>query len=73
MNYMLHYCKDRQCNVGFIDADLYNNSSPPKWKYCPECVSKGRVNPNRKPVDPEAVERMRMLREKRLQEAQYGT
>lgn len=38
MNYVVHFCKNRQCNNAWIDKDLTNaKSRPPQWKYCREC------------------------------------
>lgn len=69
MNYILHYCKDKQCNSGWIDEDTMCSAKPPSWRYCPECVSKGRQNPKKKPIDPELAERMQSLREMAKQKA----
>lgn len=46
-NFVLHFCKNKKCNNGWIDEDLTNaKSRPPKWKYCDECCEKyGFVNP----------------------------
>lgn len=50
------------CNVGFIDVDTNNAKQPPHWKYCPDCVSKGFKNPQRKPVDPKRAEQAKAMR-----------
>lgn len=49
--YVVHYCKNKQCNNGWIDEDLTNaQSRPPSWKYCEECCTKyGFVNPSQPP------------------------
>lgn len=37
-NFVLHFCKNPDCNVGWIDVDETNvKTIPPKWKYCREC------------------------------------
>ena len=41
MKYVLHICKNKKCNNGWIDRDLTNaKSAPPDWKYCRECAEK---------------------------------
>ena len=40
MNYVMHFCRNKKCNNGWMDKDLTNASSPPKWKYCKECAEK---------------------------------
>lgn len=40
MNYVLHFCRNKKCNNGWIDEDLTKTTSPPKWKYCKECAEK---------------------------------
>lgn len=36
--FVLHFCKNPDCNVGWLDIDLTNVISiPPRWKYCREC------------------------------------
>ena len=37
-NFVLHFCKNPDCNVGWVDVDETNvKTIPPKWKYCREC------------------------------------
>ena len=37
-NFVLHFCKNPDCNVGWLDIDVTNVTTiPPKWKYCREC------------------------------------
>ena len=37
-NFVLHFCKKPDCNVGWLDVDETNvKTIPPKWKYCREC------------------------------------
>lgn len=41
MTYVLHLCKNKKCNNGWIDKDLTNvKTNPPAWKYCRECAEK---------------------------------
>ena len=37
-NFVLHLCKNPDCNVGWLDVDVTDVTTiPPKWKYCREC------------------------------------
>ena len=37
-NFVLHFCKNPDCNIGWLDTDETNvKTIPPKWKYCREC------------------------------------
>ncbi len=39
MNYVMHICRNKQCNNGWIDKDLTDTRvNPPSWKYCRECA-----------------------------------
>jgi len=41
MNYVVHYCKNPECNNCWIDKDVTNvKTYPPTWKYCEECCKK---------------------------------
>ena len=41
MNYVMHFCRNKKCNNGWIDKDLTNvKTNPPAWKYCRECAKK---------------------------------
>ena len=41
MNYVMHFCRNKKCNNGWVDADLTNaKTNPPDWKYCRECAKK---------------------------------
>lgn len=41
MNYVVHYCKNRNCNNAWIDKDVTNaKTRPPQWKYCRKCCEK---------------------------------
>ena len=49
--YVVHFCKNKDCNNAWLDLDLTNaKSRPPMWKYCKECCEKyGFVNPDLPP------------------------
>lgn len=39
MNYVMHFCRNKKCNNGWIDKDLTNAKvNPPDWKYCKDCA-----------------------------------
>lgn len=61
-NYLVHFCKTKQCNNAWIDEDLTNaKNRPPQWKYCEECCKKyGFINPSQPP-------------KKKLSKKQWGT
>lgn len=41
MNYVMHFCRNKKCNNGWIDKDLTKViTTPPSWKYCRECCVK---------------------------------
>lgn len=41
MNYVMHVCRNRKCNNGWVDKDLTKCTTlPPDWKYCRECAEK---------------------------------
>lgn len=40
MNYVMHFCRNKKCNNGWVDKDLTNAVNPPKWKYCKVCAEK---------------------------------
>ena len=41
MNYVMHFCRNKKCNNGWVDKDLTNAQvNPPDWKYCRECAEK---------------------------------
>ena len=47
MNYVMHFCRNKNCNNGWIDKDLTNViTNPPKWKYCRECAEKLGIDYN---------------------------
>jgi hypothetical protein len=43
--YVIHFCKNKECNNAWIDLDLTNaQTRPPSWKYCKECCEKLGIN-----------------------------
>ncbi len=45
MNYVMHFCRNKKCNNGWIDKDLTNaKSTPAGWKYCRECAAKRGID-----------------------------
>lgn len=39
--YVIHFCRNKECNNGWLDEDLTNvKTFPPQWKYCKECANK---------------------------------
>lgn len=45
MNYVMHFCRNKKCNNGWLDKDLTNaKSTPPDWKYCKECAEKRGID-----------------------------
>ena len=45
MNYVMHFCRNKKCNNGWIDKDLTNaKSTPAGWKYCRECAEKRGID-----------------------------
>lgn len=68
MNYVMHFCRNKQCNNGWIDKDLTNvKTNPPAWKYCRECAEKQGIDfENQKPSDYMSEEEKEMRKEKYL-------
>lgn len=45
--YVIHFCRNKECNNGWLDEDLTNvKTFPPQWKYCKECANKFGVEFN---------------------------
>ena len=43
--YVIHFCRNKECNNGWLDEDLTNvKTFPPQWKYCRECADKFGVD-----------------------------
>lgn len=75
MVYVSHTCKNinrresdlRYCDNAFMDKDLKKSTSEsPKWKYCPDCVLKGFINPLEPPKNKGVSERMKNRNKKNL-------
>ena len=48
MNYVVHFCKNPDCNNCWIDKDkTHVKTVPPKWKYCKECCRKLGIDFNK--------------------------
>ena len=48
MNYVVHFCKNPDCNNCWIDKDkTHVKTVPPKWKYCKECCKKLGIDFNK--------------------------
>lgn len=38
MNYVVHYCKNKNCNNAFVAEDYTKvRDIPPHWRLCPDC------------------------------------
>ncbi len=52
MNYVMHFCRNKKCNNGWIDKDLTRSTTfPPDWKYCKECAEKLGIDYNAQTPD----------------------
>ena len=52
MNYVVHFCKNPDCNNCWIDKDkTHVKTVPPKWKYCKECCKKLGIDFNKQKPD----------------------
>lgn len=41
MNYVMHFCRNKKCDNGWIDKDITHATvNPPRWKYCKDCCEK---------------------------------
>lgn len=47
--YIVHFCRNRDCQESWLDTDMLNSKTPPKWRYCPACQMKGYSNPEAPP------------------------
>lgn len=61
--YVIHFCKNPNCNNAWLDVDLTNaKTRPPSWKYCDCCCKKyGFVNPKTPPQRKNYKERLEQL------------
>lgn len=68
MKYVLHICKNKKCNNGWLDKDLTNvKTNPPAWKYCEDCCKELGIDfENQKPSDYMSKEEKEMRKEKYL-------
>ena len=52
MNYVVHFCKNPDCNNCWVDKDkTHVKTVPPKWKYCKECCKKLGIDFNKQKPD----------------------
>lgn len=67
MNYVMHFCRNKECNNGWIDKDLTNcKTFPPKWKYCKDCADKLGIDFNTQTPDSNLTdEELKLKNEKR--------
>lgn len=67
--YVIHFCRNKECNNGWIDEDLTNvKTFPPQWKYCKECAEKFGIEfTKQKPSD--AKSEKELERDQKLREA----
>lgn len=69
MNYVMHFCRNKKCNNGWIDKDLTHATvNPPDWKYCRECAAKLGIDYNKQTptsnLTPKEIEHKNTLRER---------
>jgi len=69
MNYVMHFCRNKECNNGWVDKDLTNATvNPPKWKYCKECAKKLGIDYDAQTptsnLTPKEIEHKNKLRER---------
>lgn len=49
--YVVHFCRNKACNVGWLDLDTTNVSSrPPQNKYCIDCEVFGGMKATKDPA-----------------------
>ena len=50
------------CDRAFMDLDLKNSvSKSPDRKYCPQCVAKGFVNPDKPPIRKDLIKNLKNI------------
>ena len=58
--YVIHFCRNKECNNGWIDEDLTHAVTvPPKWKYCRECAEKLGIDFNSQTPDDAKTEKQK--------------
>ena len=62
-NYVLHFCKNKECNNGWLDIDKTNvKDYPPHWKYCEECCKKLGIDFNKQtPKSNASIEKLKAM------------
>lgn len=68
MNYVMHICRNKECDAIWIDKDLTNvKTNPPSWKYCRECAEKLGINYDAQTPESNLTEKeIKLKTEKRL-------
>lgn len=68
MNYVMHICRNKKCNNGWIDKDLTRCTSiPPSWKYCRDCAEKLGIDYDAQTPESNLTEKeIKLKTEKRL-------
>ena len=68
-NYVIHFCRNKECNNGWIDIDKTKvKTIPPSWKYCKECAKKLGIDFDKQsPSDTKSEKQVK--REEKLQKA----
>lgn len=74
MIYVVHFCRNKACNNGWLDEDLTNAGTPPTWKYCSSCVDDG-FKQAKSPLDgssrKKSIEAMNLARKLKATESIY--
>lgn len=74
MNYVMHFCRNKKCNNGWIDKDLTNaKSTPPDWKYCRECAAKLGIDYDAQTPTSNLTEKELEQRQKIIEKAKKAT
>ena len=68
MNYVMHFCRNKKCNNGWIDKDLTRCTSiPPSWKYCEDCCKELGIDFNSQTPDSNLTEKeLEIKKQKRI-------
>ena len=63
MNYVMHFCRNKKCNNGWIDKDLTNvKTNPSAWKYCRECAEKLGIDYPLKGIETPSKEQIQLAK-----------
>lgn len=73
MNYVMHFCRNKECNNGWIDKDLTNcKTFPPKWKYCKKCADKLGIDFDKQKPDDYLNEEEKNKKKARIEKMQIA-